>query len=60
MGTQMDEHAGEVPLFDETDYSTCRIDMKGYLKEKGVGVWNIVVGGSVPSKNKTKGVDQKE
>jgi hypothetical protein len=60
MDTQMDEHAGEVPLFDETDYSTWRIEMKGYLKEKGAGVWNTVVGGSVPSKNQTKGATQKE
>ena len=34
--------------------------MKGYLKSKGVGVWNIVVGGSVPSKNQSKGASQKE
>jgi hypothetical protein len=32
MDTQMDEHADEVPLFDETDYSSWRIEMKGYLK----------------------------
>ena len=51
MDTQMDEHAYEVPFFDETNYSTCRVNMKGYLKSKGAGVWNTVVGGSVPSKN---------
>jgi hypothetical protein len=54
MDTQMDEHADEVPLFDETDYSAWRIEMKGYLKEKGAGVWNTVVGGPVPSKNQSK------
>jgi hypothetical protein len=60
MDTQMDEHADEVPLFDETDYSAWRIKMKGYLKEKGAGVWNTVVGGSVPSKNQSKFAAQKE
>ena len=34
--------------------------MKGYLKRKWVGVWNTIVGGSVPSKNQTKGATQKE
>jgi hypothetical protein len=51
MDTQMDEHADQVPFFHEIDYSTWRIEMKVYLEEKGEGVWNIVVGGSVPSKN---------
>jgi hypothetical protein len=35
MGTQMDEHEvpsiDEFPFFDEIDYSTWRIKMKGYL-----------------------------
>jgi hypothetical protein len=39
METQMDEHEDEVPLFDETNYLAWRIEMKGYLKEKEVGVW---------------------
>jgi hypothetical protein len=34
MDTQMDELADEVPLFDETNYSTWRIEMKGYLMVK--------------------------
>jgi hypothetical protein len=34
--------------------------MKAYLKGKQEGVWNIVVGGSVPSKNQSKFVAQKE
>jgi hypothetical protein len=60
MDTQMDEHADEVPLFDETDYSAWRIEMKGFLKEKGKGVWNATIGGSVPLKNKSKFAAQKE
>jgi hypothetical protein len=60
MDTQMDELANEVPLFDEMDYSAWRIEMKGYLKEKGVGVWNTVVGGSIPLKNQSKFAAQKE
>jgi hypothetical protein len=51
----MDEHANEVLFFDETDYSTWRIKMKGYLKSKGAGVWNTFVGESFPSKNQSKG-----
>jgi hypothetical protein len=33
----------EVPFFDETDYSTWRIKMKGYLKSKGEGVWDTLL-----------------
>jgi hypothetical protein len=54
MDTQMDEHANEVPLFDEIDYLAWRIEMKGYLKEKGVGVWKKNIGGSASLKNKSK------
>jgi len=51
MDTQMDEHAEEFPLFVEIDYSACRINMKGYLKSKGAGVWEIFVARLVTSKN---------
>jgi chromosome segregation ATPase len=57
MDTQMDD---EVPIFDETNYSAWRIEMKGYLKEKGAGVWKEAIGGSVPLKNKSKFAAQKE
>jgi hypothetical protein len=60
MDTKMDEHADEVPLFDERDYSTWRIEIKGFLKAKGKGIWNAVIGGSVPLKNKSKFAAQKE
>jgi hypothetical protein len=56
----MDEHANEVPLFDETYYLAWRMNMKGYLRSKGAGVWNTFVGGLVHSKNRSKGVSQKE
>jgi hypothetical protein len=57
MDTQMDD---EVPIFDEKNYSAWRIEMKGYLKEKGEGVWKVTIGGSVPLKNKSKFAAQKE
>ena len=34
--------------------------MKGYLKEKGAGVWKQAIGGSVPLKNNSKFAAQKE
>jgi len=60
MDTQMDEHADEVPLFDEIYYSSWRIEMKWYLKAKGAGVWKEAIGGLVPLKNKSKFASQKE
>jgi hypothetical protein len=36
MDTQMDD---EVTIFDEKNYLAWRIEMKGYLKAKGAGVW---------------------
>jgi hypothetical protein len=57
MDTQMDD---EVPILDENNYSTWRIEMKVYLKEKGAGVWKVTIGGSVPFKNKSKFAAQKE
>jgi len=60
MDTQMDEHVDGVPFFDETNYSVWRKEMKGYLKEKRAGVWNTVVGGTVPSKNQSKRAAQRK
>ena len=57
MDTQMDD---EVSIFDETNYSEWRIEMKGYLKEKGASVWKAIIGGSTPLKNKSKFAAQKE
>jgi hypothetical protein len=57
METKMDD---EVPIFDETKYSSWRIEMKGYLKEKGTGVWKEAIGRSIPLNNKLKFAAQKE
>jgi hypothetical protein len=57
MDTQMDD---EVPILDEENYSTWRIEMKECLKEKGGGVWKETIGVSVPLKNKSKFSAQKE
>jgi hypothetical protein len=57
MDTQMDD---EVPILDEENYSTQRIEMKVHLKEIGAGVWKETIGGSVPLKNKSKFVAQRK
>jgi hypothetical protein len=57
METQMDD---EVPIFEEKNYLAWKIEMKGYLKEKGVGVWKEAIGGSVPLKNDSKVAAQKD
>ena len=57
MDTQIND---EVPIFDETDYSASIIEMKGYLKGKGAGVWKASIGVSVPLKNNSKFAAQKE
>jgi hypothetical protein len=57
MDTPLDD---EVPIFYETNYSSQRIEMKGYLKAKGAGVWKATISGSVPLKHKSKFADQKE
>jgi hypothetical protein len=57
MDTQMDD---EVPILDEENYSTWRIEMKVHLKEIGAGVWKEAIGGSVPLKNKSKFAAQRE
>jgi hypothetical protein len=43
MGGQMALSTIEAPLFDGTDYSSWRENMKQYLKSKGSEVWNSVV-----------------
>ena len=57
MDTQMDD---EVSIIDEKNYFACRIEMKGYLKEKGASVWKEAIGGSFPLKNKSKLSSKKE
>jgi hypothetical protein len=50
----------EVPILDEEDYSTWRIEMRLYLKTMGESIWKTTIGGSVPLKNKSKFVAQRE
>jgi hypothetical protein len=57
MDTQMDD---EVPILDEENYSTWRIDMRVHLKEMGAGIWKAAIGGSVSLKNKSKFAAQRE
>jgi hypothetical protein len=57
MDTQMDD---EVPILDEENYSTWRRQMKVHLNGIGASVWKVVIGGSVPLKNKSKFAAQRE
>jgi hypothetical protein len=57
METQMDD---EVPILDEENYYTWRVEMKVHLKEIGEGVWKTTIGGLVPLKKKSKFAAQRE
>jgi hypothetical protein len=57
MDTQMDD---EVPILDEENYSTWRIEMKVHLKEIGAVFGRKAIGGSVPLKNKSNFAAQRE
>jgi hypothetical protein len=50
----------EIPILDEENYSTWRIEMKVYLKTMGAAIWKETIGGSVPLRNKSKYVAQRE
>ena len=50
----------EVPILDEENYSTWRIEMRVYLKTMGATIWKASIGGSVPLKNKSKFSSQRE
>jgi hypothetical protein len=57
MGGHMAFSAIESPLFDGTNYSSWRENMKQYLKSKGSEFWNSVVSNPcdlTTSKNKSK------
>jgi hypothetical protein len=43
MGGQIAISTNEAPLFDGTNYSSWRENMKRYLKSRGSGVWDSVV-----------------
>ena len=57
MDTQTDD---EVTILDEENYSTWRIEMRVHLKEMGVGIWKVAIGGSVSMKKKSKFAAQRE
>jgi hypothetical protein len=50
----------EVPILDEENYSTWRIEMRLHLKTMGATIWKATIGGSVPLKNKSKFAAQRE
>jgi hypothetical protein len=50
----------EIPILDEENYSTWRIEMKVYLKTMGAAIWKASIGGSVPLRNKSKYAAQRE
>jgi hypothetical protein len=50
----------EVPILDEENYSTWRIEMRVYLKTMGVAIWKETIGGYVPLKNKSNFAAQRE
>jgi hypothetical protein len=51
MDTQMDD---EVPILDEENYSTWRIEMRVHSKEMGACIWKATIDESVSLKNKSK------
>jgi hypothetical protein len=50
----------EVPILDEENYSTWRIQMRVYLKTMGAAIWKATISGYVPLKNKSKLAAQRE
>jgi hypothetical protein len=57
LGVQMALSTNEAPLFDGTNYSSWRENMKRYMKSRGFGVWDLVVSNPwnlTTSKRKTK------
>jgi hypothetical protein len=50
----------QVPILDEENYYTWRIEMRVYLKTMGETIWKATIGGSIPLKNKSKFAAQRE
>jgi hypothetical protein len=50
----------EVPILDEENYSTWRIEMRVHLKTIGATIWKEAIRGSVSLKNKSKYAAQRE
>ena len=51
MDTQMDD---EIPILDDENYSTWRIEMRVYLKTMGATIWKKTIGGLVPVEEQVK------
>jgi hypothetical protein len=50
----------EIPILDEENYYTWRIEMRVYLKTVGATIWKVSIGGLVLLKNKSKFAAQME
>jgi hypothetical protein len=50
----------EVPILDEENYYTWRIDMRLHLKTMGETIWKEAIGGSISLKNNSKFATQRE
>jgi hypothetical protein len=50
----------EVPILDEENYYTWRIEMRVYLKTMGASIWKATIGGYVPLKKNSKLATQRE
>ena len=50
----------EVPILNEENYSTWRIEMRLYLETMRAAIWKTTIGGYVPFKNKSKFAAQRE
>ena len=58
MEEKKESSSNDVPILDVTDYFSCRIKMKVYLKK--FGIWKIVINPPAPSNKKGKSTAQKE
>jgi hypothetical protein len=50
----------EIPILDEENYSTWKIDMRVYLKAMREVIWKVAIGGLVLLNNKSKFSSQRE
>jgi hypothetical protein len=50
----------EVPIVDEKNYSTWRIEMRLHLKTMGAAIWKVSIGRSFPLNNKSNFAAQRE
>ena len=50
----------EIPILDEENYCTWRIEMRVYLNTMGETIWKAAIGESVSLKNKSNFSSQRE